>query len=254
MSPSRRNKLFIAVLIAAMIFGYANRRRFAPSNAQPANQPAPSAPSVNQPQAAAAPAKQTPAISPAKSQATLPSAPAPKIAKRPTCFTLDYHHLPTAGHIDEESCSQHRNLLKLKHSRPLAVCVRVNGRPVRFQRVKGRSDELMLEPVAGPQSKISIRYCTEKSGCPAQDCKVPKDEFMSALGGEANDGPADGGVWDPSEAKETARMNGELRRELAELDSASGTDTGASHLFKGWTLDQVSEGCENTGTAAQARN
>ena len=98
-----------------------------------------------------------------------------------------------ASHGDEESCSHHKNMLKLTQPADLrmnaaSVCVRVNGTPVHYLTVKGHADELLFGSVAGPKSKVTVRYCTGKAqGCTKEDCTVPKDEFMEAIGGAEGD-------------------------------------------------------------------
>ena len=53
------------------------------------------------------------------------------------CVTVTYHHKPSAAHPDEESCSHHKNMLRIpelgdKRIAAGSVCVRVNGTAVHY--------------------------------------------------------------------------------------------------------------------------
>lgn len=98
----------------------------------------------------------------------------------PACYTISFTHKPTAGHTDRDTCSEHRNLVKFDSTaiNPKAMCVRVDGTPVPFESVKGG---LLIAPIAGPKSKITVRYCTGKISC-NEECKIKRDTFMEGLG------------------------------------------------------------------------
>lgn len=196
----------------------------------------------------------TPQLAPA------PGAAAPAEAQD-QCVTITYHHKPTPTHNDEEACSHHKNMLKLSKlgdARIAAqtVCVRVNGTPVHYLTVKGHPDELIFGSVAGPKSKVTVRYCTGKAqGCVKEDCTVPKDEFMEAIGGgDSGEQAAKLGQWDPDapaakEADVMAKLDGEVKKELETNDDLNGRAP-AGEIFKDWIGETETAAC---GTA-QARN
>lgn len=177
------------------------------------------------------------------------SAQAPAQPLEPTCFTETFYHKSMSGHSDEESCSHHKNLLVLSHKgvNPAHVCVRVNGTPVKFQR---KGEEVLIGSIAGPKAKITVRYCTGKLTCAEvakEDCTVPKDEFMDALGG----GGADETVqWEAANANpEDAKLNAEVKKELADIDGVeSGEKDGRAPahaaVFKEWIREEDAPACK----------
>ena len=156
-----------------------------------------------------------------------------------SCYSLTLNHKSMPGHSDMDSCSMHRNLIRIKHAQVnlKTLCVRVDGTPVAFQ-VKEQTKEniaLTIGPIAGPTSKITARYCVGKEACP-EECKIPKDEFMAAIGG---DDEGTGAVkaptgkmakWDANDQESDSDVSGELeadiQKELAEKTELA--------LFEGW--------------------
>lgn len=176
---------------------------------------------------------------------------APVVAEGPTCFTETFTHKPMSGHSDEESCSHHKNLLKLAHSNVNSahVCVRVNGAPVKFER---KGDEILIGSIAGPKAKITVRYCTGKLTCAAiakEDCSVPRDEFMDAMGGGGTD---DTVQWESAGANpkslEDARLNNEVKKELADIDGVDSSEKDRApaqiSVFKEWIREENVPACE----------
>ncbi len=166
------------------------------------------------------------------------------------CFTVTYRHKKMMAHSSEEACSHHKNVIKLKHSKvnPKSICVRVDGKPVKFALNKKDITEVMISGIAGPEAKVTARYCLGKSGCD-EDCSIPRDEFMAAIG--ANDdlkGTTEITYWESEGANEAdtkaaAKVNSELKRELAELDEVEpGTSEGVS-IFRDWVSDIEAPAC-----------
>ena len=153
------------------------------------------------------------------------------------CFTVTYKHKRTFGHTTDEECSTHTNSITLKHSDVNAnsVCIKVNGRPVSFKNTKNKTNEIIIGAIAGPGAVITARYCTGQYNC-TEECKVPKDEFMDAIGGgnEASGLKSGIGHWEPSDVKEN--LGEKLRKELAAFDEP---DTKFSEVsaFTGWTSE-----------------
>ncbi|OFZ17986.1 MAG: hypothetical protein A2X94_06325 [Bdellovibrionales bacterium GWB1_55_8] len=165
--------------------------------------------------------------------------PAPEPPK-PECFRASFSHPKLAAHSSDELCSQHQNLLTLKHKdvNSKSLCVRVNGRPVRFDRVKGHPERIIIGPIAGPKAVITANYCIGKAHCP-EECKIPKDEFLDAIGGTEEVGQQLG-KWLDSD-KDTgdvvaAQLDSQLKKELADLE-----DKG--ELFSGWNGDSEAREC-----------
>jgi hypothetical protein len=164
-----------------------------------------------------------------------------------TCFVETFKHKPTPGHDSEEACSHHKNLLKLSHSdiNTKNVCVRVNDVPVKFERA-GKGDELLIGSIAGPQAIITVKYCTGKTSCAEakkDDCVVPKDEFLDAIGGGD---PDDGSVakWDNGDGAADAKLNTDVKRELADIDDTATDNHGATaSIFKDWLADKPVPAC-----------
>lgn len=200
--------------------------------------------------------------------ASLPSTPSLEVASvvpatpaLDQCVTITYQHKSSAAHEDEESCSHHKNMLKMpdldgKKIAANSVCVRVNGTPVHYLTVKGRPAELIFGSVAGPKSKVTVRYCTGLAqGCAKEECNVPKDEFMEAIGGSDGKGSnAKLGQWDPSapsgkEADVMAKLDATIKHELETNDDLNGRAP-AGALFKDWIGQAETAVC---GTQ-QARN
>jgi hypothetical protein len=163
-----------------------------------------------------------------------------------TCFVETFKHKATPGHDSEEACSHHKNLVSLSHKviNPKSVCVRVNDVPVKFQTVA--NGELLIGSVAGPKAAITVSYCTGKNTCEftkKNDCVVPKDEFMDAIGGGDTD---DGAVaqWENTGNNEAdAKLNNDVKRELADIDDAAPEQTGKASVFKDWTNEKTSPSC-----------
>ena len=183
-------------------------------------------------------------------------APPKPVEPEPACYTVTYTHKALAGHKNMDECSQHRNLIKLGDSKvsQKSVCVRVDGTPVKFDWVKSA---ILLGPVAGPNTKITVRYCQPKAkdSC-ADDCKLPKDDFMAALGGDeekiAKHQAKNGKVakWDPSDSQDdsdvAAQVDSEMQKELADwIDLAT---------FEGWKDSVPAQSCSRSvaGTSAIA--
>lgn len=184
------------------------------------------------PQAPSAAAASLPSVAPSVAVASAP---------QPTCFYESFHHKPTSGHTDEEACSRHKNLLKLTHANPSAAhfCVRVNGTPVKFMR---KGDEILIGSIAGPKAKITVNYCLGKSNCDElakDDCTVPKDEFMEALGGDTDSLNAQWG--------DNGQLNADVKKELEEIDGATSDEQdrapAQASIFKEWIRDQDASAC-----------
>jgi hypothetical protein len=198
---------------------------------------------------------------PATGQVVIPAAPPAPVYDQ--CITVTYAHKPSGSHPDEESCSHHKNMLKIpelegKKIADGSLCVRVNGVPVHYLTVKKRPDELIFGAVAGPKSKVTVRYCTGLAkGCAIEKCEIPKDEFMDAIGGgDGNKGQNPKlGQWDPTgpaqkEADVMAKLDATVKRELETNNELNGRAP-AGALYKDWIGSTETAAC---GGSTQAKN
>ncbi|MBY0470941.1 hypothetical protein K2X30_07195 [bacterium] len=208
--------------------------------------------------AATAPTATTPAA-PATTTPTAQTAAAPAPAAKPLapeklCYKMTFHHKPSPGHSDRESCSAHKNFIKLTQEdvNLKSFCLRVDNVPVKYQVVKTKKTKkligLMIEPVAGPNSVITANFCTGKMTC-KEDCKIPKDSFMDAIGGEDNNAKTENVQivqWDPTEKGTdkdvSAQLEAELKKELA--------GTSGLKVFEDWVNDDQSLSCGTKSRAA----
>jgi enhancing lycopene biosynthesis protein 2 len=165
----------------------------------------------------------------------------PKAEVHLGCFTVSYVHKDLSSHKSGEACTHHRNLIKLPYEgvNARSVCVRVNGKAVKFQQVKGKPQDIVIGPIAGPTAKITARFCMNKTTC-KEDCTIQKDEFMDAIGGTFDETGDTVKVaqWDPSEQNDadvSAEIDPEVKRELANQ-----TDLG---LFSGWLNESEVPAC-----------
>ncbi len=189
-----------------------------------------------------------------------PAAPAP--VERGTCVYRSFQHKPLASHQDGEACLHHKNELSFDLTpggpvvNPKSVCVRVNGVPVAFQFVgpKNQPRGVVVGAVAGPKAEVSFRYCTMKESC-ADPCKVPRDEFLSAIGGAGEDNPVSVSARKSKRGRKPAAAgwggadegygaaHAEAEKELAALDQDTRGAAGGMTVFKDWVQQARSEGC-----------
>jgi hypothetical protein len=168
--------------------------------------------------------------------------PASQQSSRPVCYTAIFNHAPIESHQDGEACLHHKNQISLNHEliNPSSICVRVNGAPVTRKIVPGKKVSVLIGAVAGPHAELSIQYCTGKVSC-NDPCKIAKDEFMSAIGGE--DSEAAGGSWESADAGPSADEKA-LQGELKNLNQETKGDSEQLSLFKGWNQKSVTESCQ----------
>ena len=191
-------------------------------------------------------------VAPASGTATAAVAPAkplppPELAG---CFVQTFTHEKLATHDDGEECLKHRNLIQLSqeglHPSKIAgasICVKVNGSPVKYTRVKGHGDLILIGAEAGPQAEISVRYCLGKALCP-EDCTVKRDDFLAAIGGDTG---ADSAGWDAS--SDGKNRDAEVEKEMAALSKEMGGSGVEGGVFKGWKQKDVktAQACGSNG-------
>lgn len=138
---------------------------------------------------------------------------------------------------------------------PTSVCVRVNGVPVAHRTLGSKSAPtgVMIGAVAGPRAEVSVRYCTERETC-TDGCKVPKDEFLSAIGGAGGEDEAPlpkrrkrdrriaAAGWSENDSGFNA-ANAAVEKEMAALDRDTQGRAGGMSVFKDWIQQSQIEGC-----------
>ncbi|MGE0616226.1 MAG: hypothetical protein AB7P04_11360 [Bacteriovoracia bacterium] len=173
------------------------------------------------------------------------------------CYKMTFKHQKLSSHENGEACTMHRNQFALQGEKinRASVCVRVNGTPVKFEWAKGKGDQVVIAAIAGPKAVITAQYCTGRIMC-GEECKVPKDAFMEAIGATDDNGSElpvvqwDAHNPDKKQAKEEATLDQELegfKKELAEHNPAE------AKVFSGWTPDAPNPTCkENQYTGGGA--
>jgi len=161
------------------------------------------------------------------------------------CFTVQYTHKKIPSHSDAETCMEHENEVNLRPSgseqiNSKSICAFVDGKTAPFQTASTDFSKITLGPIAGPQSRITVRYCLGRSKCP-QICVPKKDSFMSALGADDAESDTSAG-WDGSGADaEESQLNSEVRA----LDQEKGQLDSKRRSFKEWLIDSTTTGCED---------
>mgnify|MGYP007100961826 CR=1 FL=1 len=137
------------------------------------------------------------------------------------------------------------------HFNKKSVCVRVNGKPVKHKLTQNKKNPqqylVLIGSVAGPRSKLGLSYCAKNAKCP-HSCKVPKDEFMAAIGGEADTfaNNVEVAQWDPSGAPSEVevKLTKELKGLKTELEGGVGNTKKA--VFRGWLREDQTPACYQT--------
>jgi hypothetical protein len=195
--------------------------------------------------------------------------------KAPECFQVTYTSRDVEERIKDNAFAFQKNLLKLPEVafNPATVCVRVDGKPVRFETQKGKPSEVVIAPLKNIKSVVTASYCLGDSKC-QESCKAPadqqvvvkpKDEFLDAIGGDSDSDLAkEYGKWDTEDgnahnAKLEAALDPEIRREIAALDEEESKPKKAARkleTFSGWERSDESPACRSNdaGQKKAARN
>jgi hypothetical protein len=172
-----------------------------------------------------------------------------------SCYTVTYHHKHPGMRPGDETCTHHKNLISIHPAEglklnPKTVCIRVNGTPVKFTQVKGKTNEFLIGVVSGVETAVTARYCTGKFHC-NEDCTVPKDEFVEAIGGSDLDSDdskkLEVAVWDkedPNDKEANAKLAGDMNKGLKDLDEVAKAATEGYTVFHDWTPDTAIIACQ----------
>ena len=165
------------------------------------------------------------------------------------CVHVSYRHKALAGHPDRERCAQHRNFIPIGKGTDVAsvnwnsVCLRVDGVVTAFDRTPGG---IVFGPFAGPDSRVSLKYCHGKAQCPGR-CDPPRDLFLEAIGAtltREKHVAAAPGSWDPSDkgAADAAAIANPTAAIEVELRDLAGAEQGFN-VFKQWSQAARFNGC-----------
>jgi hypothetical protein len=166
------------------------------------------------------------------------------------CFNLTFAHKKLSSHEDGEACLLHKNLIVLTHSDQSpkskidhkSVCIRINGKAVKYSFAPGKTNQIILGPEAGPNAKITASYCVGKAKC-SQSCVPEKDQFLSAIGADEDNDHAQAVNWDGKKGK--AEEDIEVENQMAALNQDLNSEGGdSSQLFTGWVLETQTAKCE----------
>ncbi len=161
------------------------------------------------------------------------------------CFMNTYFHKKMQSHADGEACLAHSNVISLKTLNQSlgsvekinseSICIAVNGAIVKFTKIHGKEDEVIFGPVAGPNSKVTARFCLGKSNYIGK-CVIKKDEFMNALGVDEEGSKSTIG-WDGE--REGSKEDAELDSEMHTLDKYKEGASPKNIIFDGWITEST---------------
>jgi hypothetical protein len=169
------------------------------------------------------------------------------------CFKLTFAHKKQASHDDGEVCLLHKNLIVLNHFDqaqkskidPQSICMRINDKAVKYSFVPGKPGQILLGPEAGPNAKITASYCVGKAKC-SKSCTPEKDSFLSAIGADENNDPAQTVGWDGQKGK--TKEDTEVETQMTALGQEINSESSGEHsqIFSGWILEKQTAQCEQT--------
>lgn len=127
-----------------------------------------------------------------------------------------------------------------------ALCVRVDGTPVKYSFTSAKKDEVLIGTVQKQNSTLTMLYCQAQFAC-AENCTVPKDAFMDALAGEdgLNAEQEGNARWD---AKGGSKEEAAADREIEALDDAL-NDGRKPGVFNSWNVQAQTPACEGKTVA-----
>lgn len=128
-----------------------------------------------------------------------------------------------------------------------SICVKVDGTPVKFDLFQKKSNQILIGGVRGSKAEIVVRFCREKNLC-KEDCKIPRDEFMDALG--ASDDKVDSAArWD--DGKESDNEKQVAKQMSAFKDDIKAIEAKAMAQMSKWDAKESAAACVGTGSVAQ---
>lgn len=184
----------------------------------------------------------------------------------PQCYSVEFTHKKLASHATGAMCMNHKNLVALDGAQinNKTICIRVNGRPVEHKLIKSDRPEnkgqvqVLFGSVAGPNSVVTATYCTKTAKC-NEGCRIPRDEFMEAIGGgdDSLDGDLPTVTWHAGGKQKITHDEESLDKEVAQFSKALGAGNdakGKGNVFIGWIQQETKNSCwkESNSLNAQA--
>lgn len=97
---------------------------------------------------------------------------------------------------------------------------------------------------------ITASYCSKGMSC-AENCKIPKDDFLAAIGANTQDNEDEfstGGAaiqWDPSKKSALNNVDQELDKEMGSLKKEfTKTNFQLRNVFQGWIGSKAKPSCQ----------
>lgn len=142
-----------------------------------------------------------------------------------------------------------KNLLVLSDTElnSKTICVKVDGTPVKFSLYQKKANQILIDGVRGAKAEIQVRYCRDKQLC-KEDCKIPRDEFMDALGATDDKDDSNARWEDGKESdseKDVAKQMNMFKEDLKAIEAKA-----MSQMSK-WSALDVKAACEGPGSVAQ---
>ena len=154
----------------------------------------------------------------------------------PGCITFRFQP-------EEKNLAQYpRHIFKLplKEIDRKSVCIKVNGTPVRYISSKKSPNEFTIGAVLVNNPIVEVRACRSGHKC-AEECTVPKDEFMEALAGEEDLSVAQhvSQGWNESDTDK------KIDREIAHFKKdLRGSDEEKGLFYQDWKIQEEKPACQ----------
>ncbi|MCM0606397.1 MAG: hypothetical protein KA715_09935 [Xanthomonadaceae bacterium] len=164
------------------------------------------------------------------------------IAEEPPCKIVKMKPVDGKG-------TYRKNLLILSESQlnTKSVCVKVDGTPVKFSLFQKKANQILIAGVSGAKAEIQVRYCRDKNLC-KDDCKIPRDEFMDALGASDDSGDSNARWEDGKESdteKNVAKQMNMFKEDLKAIEAK------AIASMSKWDAKDSQAACTGTGSVDQ---
>jgi len=184
----------------------------------------------------------------------LAATPKPSEIKKPEleCKKVSYSLNNRVPAQVREKIQNFRNVIPLPSDQKRmdkTVCIRIDGTPIAYQKMRSQTNALMIDGGVSAQSKIEVSYCSGKGQCPLE-CVIPKDDFLISLGGstggnELDQLGADTVGWQKDQKLSAEEL--ELQKnakQIQEIFAVGGEQD--SRVFNGWTIkEEIDVGCGN---------
>jgi len=172
----------------------------------------------------------------------------------PHCFRATYALQKRIPKSIRDKIADYKNIIRLPKTDidTHSVCIRVDGIPVKISEAKSKKAQFIIDSIATQESKIEATYCTQGHRC-QETCLIPKDDFLTAIGGVTDDELSDLGnadsAWNNKKEKTAAQKK--LKEEAKFIKEIVQLGEDDDQLFNGWTVEKEFPGCEKPAKAAR---